>query len=116
MAVTLTLSDVDPGTTQLYAFGTVALSGTYPSGGDTIDWTQLAKQITVRGQTVDSSMTDPRTDRSKPASRCKAELPSQYKCSREPRPIIGRCADTRQDPAAPNSPAARPIRVRQRPM
>ena len=59
MAVTLTLTDVDPGTTQLYAFGTVALSGTYPSGGDTIDWTQLAKQLTARGQTVDSSMTDP---------------------------------------------------------
>jgi len=26
MSVTLTLTDVDPGTTQLYAFGTVTLS------------------------------------------------------------------------------------------
>ena len=52
MAVTLTLTDVDPGTTQLYAFGTVTLSGTYPTGGDTLDWTQLAKQIAGRGQTV----------------------------------------------------------------
>jgi len=59
MAVTLTLTDVDPGTTQLYAFGTVTLSGTYPTGGDALDWTQLAKQIAGRGQTVDSSMTDP---------------------------------------------------------
>jgi hypothetical protein len=59
MAVTLTLTDIDPGTTQLYAFGTVALSGNYPSGGDTLDWTQLAKQVTVRGQTVESSMGDP---------------------------------------------------------
>ncbi len=59
MSVTLTLTDVDPGTTQLYAFGTVTLSGTYPTGGDTLDWTQLAKQIAGRGQTVDSSMTDP---------------------------------------------------------
>jgi hypothetical protein len=59
MAVILTLTDVDPGTTQLYAFGTVRLSGTYPTGGDTLDWTQLAKQIAGRGQTVDSSMTDP---------------------------------------------------------
>lgn len=59
MAVALTLTDIDPGTTQLYAYGTAQLSGNYPSGGDTIDWTQLAKQITVRGQTVESSMTDP---------------------------------------------------------
>ena len=59
MAVTLTLTDVDPGGTQIYAFGTVALSGTYPAGGDTVDWTQLAEQLAVRGQTIESSMTDP---------------------------------------------------------
>ena len=59
MAVTLTLTDIDPGTTQLYVFGLVTLSGNYPSGGDTVDWTQLAKQVAVRGQTVESSMTDP---------------------------------------------------------
>jgi hypothetical protein len=59
MAVTLTLTDIDPGTTQLYVFGTVQLSGNYPSGGDTIDWTQLAKQVAMRGQTVESSMADP---------------------------------------------------------
>jgi hypothetical protein len=59
MAVTLTLTDVDPGTTQLYVFGTVQLSGNYPSGGDSIDWTQLAKQVSVRGQSVEASMADP---------------------------------------------------------
>jgi hypothetical protein len=59
MSVTLTLTDVDPGETQIYAFGTVVVSGTYPSGGDTVDWTQLVGQLAVRGQTVESSMTDP---------------------------------------------------------
>ena len=59
MAVTLTLTDIDPGTTQLYVFGTVQLSGNYPSGGDPVDWTQLAKQVAMRGQTVESSMADP---------------------------------------------------------
>ncbi len=33
MSVTLTLTDVDPGGTQIYAFGTVQLSGNYPTGG-----------------------------------------------------------------------------------
>jgi hypothetical protein len=78
MAVTLTLTDVDPGTTQLYAFGTVALSGTYPSGGDTIDWTQLAKQITVRGQTVDSSMTDPAYGPIQASFTVQGGTPNQY--------------------------------------
>jgi hypothetical protein len=59
MSVTLTLTDVDPGGTQIYAFGTVVLSGTYPSGGDSVDWTQLVGQIAVRGETVESSMADP---------------------------------------------------------
>jgi hypothetical protein len=59
MSVTLTLTDVDPGGTQVYAFGAVALSGNYPTGGDTVDWTQLVKQIAARGQIIDSSMSDP---------------------------------------------------------
>jgi hypothetical protein len=59
MAVTLTLTDVDPGGTQLYVFGTVVLSGTYPTGGDAVDWTTLIAQMGVRGETVDSSTADP---------------------------------------------------------
>jgi len=59
MSVTLTLTDIDPGGTQIYAFGTVALSGTYPSGGDTVDWTQLVRQVALRGETIESSMADP---------------------------------------------------------
>jgi len=78
MAVTLTLTDVDPGTTQLYAFGTVTLSGTYPTGGDTLDWTQLAKQIAVRGQTVDSSMIDPAYGPIQAGFTVQGGTPNQY--------------------------------------
>ena len=78
MAVTLTLTDVDPGTTQLYAFGTVTLSGTYPTGGDTLDWMQLAKQIAGRGQTVDSSMTDPAYGPIQAGFTVQGGTPNQY--------------------------------------
>jgi hypothetical protein len=78
MAVTLSLTDIDPGTTQLYAFGTVTLSGNYPSGGDTIDWTQLAKQMTVRGQTVESSMTDPAFGPIQASFTVQGGTPNQY--------------------------------------
>ncbi len=78
MSVTLTLTDVDPGTTQLYAFGTVTLSGTYPTGGDTLDWTQLAKQIAGRGQTVDSSMTDPAYGPIQASFTVQGGTPNQY--------------------------------------
>ncbi len=78
MAVTLTLTDVDPGTTQLYAFGTVQLSGTYPTGGDTLDWTQLAKQIAGRGQTVDTSMTDPAYGPIQASFTVQGGTPNQY--------------------------------------
>ena len=78
MAVTLTLTDVDPGTTQLYAFGTVTLSGTYPTGGDTLDWTQLAKQVAGRGQTVDSSMTDPAYGPIQASFTVQGGTPNQY--------------------------------------
>ena len=78
MAVTLTLTDVDPGTTQLCAFGTVTLSGTYPTGGDTLDWTQLAKQIAGRGQTVDSSMTDPAYGPIQAGFTVQGGTPNQY--------------------------------------
>ena len=78
MSVTLTLTGVDPGTTQLYAFGTVTLSGTYPTGGDTLDWTQLAKQIAGRGQTVDSSMTDPAYGPIQAGFTVQGGTPNQY--------------------------------------
>src|SRR5258705_10167452 len=78
MSVTLAITDVDPGTTQLYAFGTVQLSGTYPTGGDTLDWTQLAKQIAVRGQTVDSSMAHPAYGPIQAGFTVQGGTPNQY--------------------------------------
>jgi len=78
MSVTLTLTDVDPGGTQVYAFGTVQLSGTYPSGGDTVDWTQLIKQTAVRGQIVDSSMTDPSYGPLQASFTVQGGTPNQY--------------------------------------
>jgi hypothetical protein len=78
MAVTLTLTDVDPGTTQLYVFGTVQLSGNYPSGGDTIDWTQLAKQVSVRGQSVEASMVDPAYGPIQASFTVQGGTPNQY--------------------------------------
>ena len=78
MAVTLTLTDVDPGTTQLYVFGTVQLSGNYPSGGDTIDWTQLAKQVSVRGQSIETSMADPAYGPIQAGFTVQGGTPNQY--------------------------------------
>ena len=78
MAVTLTLTDVDPGATQIYTFGTVQLSGNYPSGGDTVDWTQLTKQIAVRGETVESSMTDPAYGPIQASFTVQGGTPNQY--------------------------------------
>jgi hypothetical protein len=78
MAVTLTLTDIDPGTTQIYAFGTVQLSGTYPSGGDTVNWTQLVGQIAARGETVESSMTDPAYGPVQASFTVQGGTPNQY--------------------------------------
>lgn len=78
MSVTLTLTDIDPGTTQIYAFGTVQLSGNYPTGGDTVDWTQLVGQIAARGETVESSMTDPSFGPVQAAFIVQGGTPNQY--------------------------------------
>ena len=78
MSVTLTLTDVDPGGTQIYAFGTVHLSGNYPSGGDTVDWTQLITQVGVRGETVDSSMADPSYGPIQASFTVQGGTPNQY--------------------------------------
>src|ERR1700684_3351856 len=78
MSVTLTLTDVDPGGTQIYAFGTVVLSGTYPSGGDTVDWTQLVGQLAVRGESVEASMTDPSYGPVQASFTVQGGTPNQY--------------------------------------
>ena len=78
MSVTLTLTDVDPGGTQIYAFGTVHLSGNYPSGGDAVDWTQLVGQMGVRGETVESSMADPAYGPVQASFTVQGGTPNQY--------------------------------------
>jgi hypothetical protein len=59
MSVTLSVTDVDLGVGLIYVFGTVAFSGTYPTGGDTVDWTSIKSQIGFEGQIVASSMANP---------------------------------------------------------
>ena len=78
MSVTLTLTDVDPGGTQIYAFGTVHLAGNYPSGGDTVDWTQLVGQLGARGEAVESSMTDPAFGPVQGSFTVQGGTPNQY--------------------------------------
>ncbi len=78
MAVTLTVTDVDPGGSQIYVFGTVALSGNYPAGGDTVDWTTLVRQAGKSGETVDSSMTDPAYGPVQASFTVQGGTPNQY--------------------------------------
>jgi hypothetical protein len=56
----------------------VALSGNYPSGGDTVDWTQLVKQIAARGQIIDSSMSDPAYGPVQASFTVQGGTPNQY--------------------------------------
>jgi hypothetical protein len=44
MALTLTVTSVDA-ISNLYVFGTIAVSGSYATGGDTLDFTSLANRI-----------------------------------------------------------------------
>lgn len=44
MALTLTINSVDS-IGNLYVFGTIAVSGSYPTGGDIIDFTTVAHRL-----------------------------------------------------------------------
>ena len=59
MSVTLSVTDIDLGVGLIYVFGTVTLAGTYPTGGDTVDWTSIKSQLGFEGQIVASSMANP---------------------------------------------------------
>jgi hypothetical protein len=78
MAVTLTVTDVDPGGSQIYVFGTVTLSGNYPTGGDAVDWTTLVRQIGKNGEAVESSMTDPAYGPVQASFTVQGGTPNQY--------------------------------------
>jgi hypothetical protein len=88
MSVTLALTDVDPGATQIYAFGTVVLSGTYPSGGDTVDWTQLVGQLATRGETIESSMNDPAYGPVQASFTVQGGTPNQYQMQQGAAPNV----------------------------
>jgi hypothetical protein len=45
MALAITITDVDTGTGNIYVFGTLTPSGSYSTGGDTLDFTTVASQI-----------------------------------------------------------------------
>jgi len=45
MALAITITDVDAGGHNLCVFGTLAASGSYSTGGDTLDFSTVAGQI-----------------------------------------------------------------------
>jgi hypothetical protein len=82
MAITLTVTDVDPGNTLIYVFGTVAFSGTYTNGtGDTVNWLSIAEQIGVSGQLVAASMGNPAIGPTQAAFTVQGGTPNQYNLS-----------------------------------
>jgi hypothetical protein len=45
MALAINITSIDSGEDQLYVFGTLAASGNYATGGDTLDFTTVGNQI-----------------------------------------------------------------------
>ena len=45
MALAINITNIDTGKSDFYIFGTLAVSGSYASGGDTLDFTTVANQI-----------------------------------------------------------------------
>ena len=45
MALAINITNIDSGENDLYVFGTLTVSGSYTSGGDTLDFTTVANQI-----------------------------------------------------------------------
>jgi len=82
MAITLTVTDVDPGGTLIYVFGTVAFSGTYTNGtGDTVNWLSIAEQLGVKGQFIATSMTNPAFGPTQASFSVQGGTPNQYNLS-----------------------------------
>ena len=79
MAITLTVTDVDLGATLIYAFGTVAFSGSYTNGtGDTVNWLSIAEQLGVTGQLVAASMGNPAFGPTQAFFSVQGGTPNQY--------------------------------------
>ena len=47
MALAITITDVDAGGQNLCVFGTLAASGSYSTGGDTLDFSTVAGQLSA---------------------------------------------------------------------
>lgn len=45
MTLAITITDVDTGEDNLYVFGTLTPSGSYSTGGDTLDFTTVASRV-----------------------------------------------------------------------
>jgi len=45
MALSITITDIDAGADNICVFGTLAASGSYSTGGDTLDFTTVGSQI-----------------------------------------------------------------------
>ncbi len=82
MAITLTVTDVDLGTTLIYAFGTVAFSSTYTNGtGDTVNWLSINEQLGFSGQLVAASMGNPAFGPTQASFCVQGGTPNQYNLS-----------------------------------
>jgi hypothetical protein len=82
MAITLTVTDVDPGNTLIYVFGTVAFSGTYTNGtGDTVNWQSISEQLGIAGQPVATSMGNPAFGPTQASFTVQGGTPNQYNLS-----------------------------------
>jgi hypothetical protein len=55
MALQLTLQNVDASGVVVWVTGTIAASGNYSTGGDTLDWTQIMNQAVAASGAVPSA-------------------------------------------------------------
>ena len=47
MSLAITINSVDTGADNVYVFGSLSVSGNYSTGGDTLDFTTVASQISA---------------------------------------------------------------------
>jgi len=55
MAITIAVQNVDATGSVVWATGSIEFSGTYPTGGDTLDWTTAIPQVGYPGAAIPSA-------------------------------------------------------------
>ncbi|MFZ0037831.1 MAG: hypothetical protein WAK91_10435 [Candidatus Acidiferrales bacterium] len=55
MAIAITVQSIDASGSAVLVTGTLAFSGNYSTGGDTLDWTTADEQIAPSGATIPSA-------------------------------------------------------------